>query len=134
MAKFNKNNQPDKNATVKFADPRMAYSSTKKEMVIAETNLTVNDIFNNEVLKRIAENHHKSVSSVILRWLNQRNIVVIPKTVRKERMIENFNIFDFTISDDEMQAIAALNTGNSPIYDDMDLPTVRFISSHRIHD
>ena len=93
-----------------------------------------NDIFNNEVLKRIAENHHKSVGSVILRWLNQRNIVVIPKTVRKERMIENFNIFDFTLSDDEMQAIAALNTGSSPIYDDMDLPTVRFISSHRIHD
>lgn len=93
-----------------------------------------NDIFNNEVLKRIAENHHKSVSSVILRWLNQRNIIVIPKTVRKERMIENFNIFDFTLSDDEMQAIAALNTGSSPIYDDMDLPTVRFISSHRIHD
>ena len=93
-----------------------------------------NDIFNNEVLKRIAENHHKSVISVILRWLNQRNIVVIPKTVRKERMIENFNIFDFTLSDDEMQAIAALNTGSSPIYDDMDLPTVRFISSHRIHD
>lgn len=48
MAKFNKNNQPDKNATVTFADPRMAYSSTKKEMVIAETNLTVNDIFNND--------------------------------------------------------------------------------------
>ena len=93
-----------------------------------------NDIFNNEVLKRIAENHHKSVSSVILRWLNQRNIVVIPKTVRKERMIENFNIFDFTLSDDEMQAIAALNTGSSPIYDDMDLPNVRFISSHRSHD
>ena len=93
-----------------------------------------NDIFNNEVLKLIAENHHKSVGSVILRWLNQRNIVVIPKTVRKERMIENFNIFDFTLSDDEMQAIAALNTGSSPIYDDMDLPTVRFISSHRIHD
>ena len=93
-----------------------------------------NDIFNNEVLKLIAENHHKSVGSVILRWLNQRNIVVIPKTVRKERMIENFNIFDFTLSDDEMQAIAALNTGSSPIYDDMDVPNVRFISSHRIHD
>ena len=93
-----------------------------------------NDIFNNEVLKLIAENHHKSVGSVILRWLNQRNIVVIPKTVRKERMIENFNIFDFTLSDDEMQAIAALNTGSSPIYDDTDLPSVRFISSHRIHD
>ena len=93
-----------------------------------------NDIFNNKVLKDIADAHGKSVGSVILRWLNQRNIVVIPKSVHKERMLENFNIFDFTLTDNEMQAIAALDTGKSPIYDDMDLPTVKFISSHRIHD
>ena len=93
-----------------------------------------NDIFNNKVLKDIADAHGKSVGSVILRWLNQRNIVVIPKSVHKDRMIENFNIFDFTLTDGQMQAIAALDTGKSPIYDDMDLPTVKFISSHRIHD
>lgn len=93
-----------------------------------------NDIFNNKVLKDIADAHGKSVGSVILRWINQRNIVVIPKSVHKERMLENFNIFDFTLTDNEMQAIAALDTGKSPIYDDMDLPTVKFISSHRIHD
>lgn len=82
----------------------------------------------------IAERHGKGVGAVILRWLNQRNVVVIPKTVHKERMIENLNILDFTLSDEEMAAIALLETGKSPIYDDMDLPTVRGIGLHTIHD
>ena len=93
-----------------------------------------NDIFNHPVLKEIASRHGKSVGAVILRWLNQRNIVVIPKSVRVERMIENFNILDFTLSGEEMTAIAALETGKSPIYDDMDLPTVKGIGLHKIHD
>lgn len=71
---------------------------------------------------------------MILRWMNQRNIVVIPKSVHKERMIENFNILDFTLSDEEMAAIALLETGKSPIYDDMDLPTVKGIGLHKIHE
>lgn len=93
-----------------------------------------NDIFCHLVLKAIAERHGKGVGAVILRWLNQRNIVVIPKSVHKERMIENFNILDFTLSNEEMSAIAALETGQSPIYDDMDLPTVKGIGLHKIHD
>ena len=93
-----------------------------------------NDIINHPVLKEIASRHGKSVGAVILRWLNQRNIVVIPKSVRVERMIENFNILDFTLSGEEMTAIAALETGKSPIYDDMDLPTVKGIGLHKIHD
>lgn len=93
-----------------------------------------NDIFNHPVLKEIAVRHGKSVGAVVLRWLNQRNIVVIPKTVRKERMIENLNIFDFILTDEEMKAIAGLDTRKSPIYDDMDLPTVRAIGTHKIHD
>ena len=93
-----------------------------------------NDIFNHPVLKEIASRHGKSVGAVILRWLNQRNIVVIPKSVRVERMIENFNILDFTLSGEEITAIAALETGKSPIYDDMDLPTVKGIGLHKIHD
>lgn len=93
-----------------------------------------NDIFNHPVLKEIASRHGKSVSAVILRWLNQRNIVVIPKSVRVERMIENFNILDFTLSGEEMIAITALETGKSPIYDDMDLQTVKGIGLHKIHD
>lgn len=85
-------------------------------------------------MKAIAEQHDKGVGPVILRWLNQRNIVVIPKSVHKERMIENFNILDFTLSKEEMDAIALLETGKSPIYDDMDLLTVKGIGLHKIHE
>ena len=93
-----------------------------------------NDIFNHPVLKEIASRHGKSVGAVILRWLNQRNIVVIPNSVRVERMVENFNILDFTLAGEEMTAIAALETGKSPIYDDMDLQIVKGIGLHKIHD
>ena len=93
-----------------------------------------NDIWNNPVLKSIAEKYGRTVGQVVLRWLNQRNVVVIPKTVRKERMIENLSILDFTLTAQDMAAIATLDTGRSPIYDDMDLPTVKGIGLHRIHD
>ena len=93
-----------------------------------------NDIWNNSTLKAIAEKHGRTVGQVVLRWLNQRNVVVIPKTVHKERMIENFSIFNFTLTGQEMQAITRLDTGKSPIYDDMDLPTVKGIGLHKIHD
>ncbi len=93
-----------------------------------------NDIFNNPVLKAIAERHGKTVGNVILRWLNQRGVVVIPKSVHKERMIENLNIFDFVLTVEEMNTIAELDTGKSPIYDDMDLPTVKEIGTYKIHD
>ncbi len=93
-----------------------------------------NDIWNNSVLKAIAEKHRRTVGQIVLRWLNQRNVVVIPKTVHKERMAENLAIFDFTLTDGEMQAIAGLDTGKSPIYDDMDLETVKGIGLHKIHD
>ena len=92
-----------------------------------------NDIFHHPLLASVAARHGKSVGQVVLRWLNQRGIVVIPKTVRRERMAENIGIFDFTLSAGEMQAIAALDTGRSPIYDDTDLPTVRGIGTYKIH-
>lgn len=92
------------------------------------------DIFNNPVIKAIADRHNKTAGNVILRWLNQRGVVVIPKSVRKERMVENLDIFDFTLTDEEMQAMATLDEGRSPIYDDMDLATTRYIGTHRIHD
>ena len=93
-----------------------------------------NDIFNHPVLKKIEENHDKTVANVILRWLNQRNVVVIPKSTKKSRMIENFNSFDFTLTDNEMDLIAQLDTGKSPIYDDQDLAVTKFIGLHKIHD
>ncbi len=93
-----------------------------------------NDIFRHPVLTAIAAAHGVTVARVVLRWLNQRGVVVIPKTVRPERMAENLDLFSFTLTDDEMQAIARLDTGRSPIYDDQDLPTVRAIGTHKIHD
>ena len=92
-----------------------------------------NGIWEHPVLKAIAAEHGKTVGNVILRWLNQRGVVVIPNSVRKERMQENLASFDFTLTDKEMQAIAGLDTGKSPIYDDMDLATTHYIGTLKIH-
>ncbi|KLU54399.1 2,5-diketo-D-gluconic acid reductase [Paenibacillus sp. VT-400] len=72
-----------------------------------------NNLFSNEVLVSIAEKHNKSVAQVVLRWLVQRDVVVIPKSVRKERLIENFDIFDFVLSPEEIATISTLNTKES---------------------
>lgn len=86
------------------------------------------DIFKNEVLLKIAKNHNKSVAQVILRWLTQRGIVSIPKSAKKSRMIENFNIFDFKLSTEEMEAIKVLDTKASIFHDHRDPETVKFMS------
>ena len=91
------------------------------------------DIFNNPTVKAIADRHGKTAAQVMLRWLNQRGVVVIPKSVSKARMAENLDIFDFTLDDGEMRRMAVLDTGKSPIYDDMDLPTVRKIGTYKIY-
>lgn len=93
-----------------------------------------NDIFHNPMLAGIAKAHGKTVAQVILRWLNQLNIAVIPKSVRRERMLENLSIFDFELSDREMTTIARLGTHIDPIYDEQDLDTARFIGTYKIHD
>jgi diketogulonate reductase-like aldo/keto reductase len=72
-----------------------------------------NNIFHNEVLVAIAEKYNKSVAQVILRWLTQRGVVVIPKSVRKERIIENFHIFDFKLSQEDMKRIATIDKKQS---------------------
>ncbi len=90
-------------------------------------------IFNNPTVKAIAGRHGKTTAQVMLRWLNQRGVVVIPKSVSKARMAENLDIFDFTLDDEDMRRMAVLDTGKSPIYDDQDLPTVRGIGLHKIH-
>ncbi|MGN7938232.1 aldo/keto reductase [Virgibacillus sp. 6R] len=72
-----------------------------------------NNMFGNEVLTAIAEKYNKSVAQVVLRWLIQREVVVIPKSVRKERIVENFDIFDFELSPDDIEQIASLDTGES---------------------
>jgi 2,5-diketo-D-gluconate reductase A len=86
-----------------------------------------NDIFQNEVLCSLAGKHRKSVAQVILRWLVQRDVVVIPKSVRKERIEENFDIFDFALSAEDMADIAALETGASLFFDHRDPAMVKFL-------
>ena len=69
------------------------------------------DIFNNPILSEIGEKYGKSVAQVILRWLIQRDIVVFPKSTKESRMIENSDIFDFELSDEDMEKIKTLETG-----------------------
>jgi len=92
-----------------------------------------NNIFHNEVLSGIGAKYNKSVAQVVLRWLTQRGIVAIPKSVRKERMAENFNIFDFELSAEDMQAIAALDTSASLFFDHRDPERVKWISERKLN-
>jgi diketogulonate reductase-like aldo/keto reductase len=71
------------------------------------------NLFGNEVLTSIASKHNKSVAQVVLRWLVQHEVVVIPKSVKKERIVENFNIFDFELSADDIEQISTLDTQES---------------------
>lgn len=91
-----------------------------------------NNIFQNELLLSIAEKYQKTVAQVILRWLLQRGIVAIPKTVRKERMIENISIFDFELSKEDMEAIATLDTKKSCFFDHRDPEIVKWLSSRKL--
>lgn len=88
-----------------------------------------NDLFHNEVLLAIAEEHHKSVAQVVLRWLIQRGVVVIPKSVHKDRIIENFNVFDFELNAQDMESIAVLETGKSLFLDHRTPETVEWMCS-----
>jgi len=91
-----------------------------------------NDIFKNELLGFIGKKYNKSIAQVILRWLTQRGVIVIPKSVRKERMAENFNIFDFELSDEEMQTIATLDTNQSLFFDHRDPNMVKWLSERKL--
>lgn len=86
-----------------------------------------NGIFTNETLTKIGQKYGKSVGQVILRWLVQRGIVPLAKTVRKERMLENINIFDFELSDEDMKVIASLNKDTSSFFSHYDPETVEMI-------
>ena len=79
-----------------------------------------NGIFNNEVLKAIGEKYGKTTGQVILRWLIQRGIIVIPKSVHVERQKENLDVFDFELSDDDMKKISELDTNTSQFFDHHD--------------
>ena len=100
----------------------------------APFNEGLHDFFKNPILTEIGNKYGKTAAQIALRWNIQRGVVVIPKSVRIDRIRENFNIFDFRLTDAEMAAIAALDEKKSPIYDDMDLATVRAIGTYKIHE
>ena len=91
------------------------------------------DIFNHKTLAGIAGRHGKTTAQVILRWHLQRGIPTIPKTVHPERMEENLDVFDFALTDKEMERIAAMDIGHSEIIDHHCFCTARQLNSVKIH-
>jgi 2,5-diketo-D-gluconate reductase A len=90
----------------------------------------MNDIFKNAVLSAIGAKYNKTIAQVILRWLTQRGVVAIPKSGRKERIIENFNIFDFRLSDEDIRSIQTLDTKQSMYFNHRDPAIVKWMSEY----
>ncbi len=88
-----------------------------------------NDFFTNGILTGIGRKYGKSVAQITLRWMIQRDVIVIPKSVRKERIQENFDVFDFELSPEDMQAIQALDTNQSSFFSHRDPETVKWFGS-----
>lgn len=91
-----------------------------------------NGLFSNDLLQSIADKHGKSIAQVVLRWLNQRGIVAIPKSVRKERMTENFAIFDFELDQDDLGSIATLDQKESSFFDHRDPEKVKWLGTRKL--
>jgi 2,5-diketo-D-gluconate reductase A len=91
-----------------------------------------NHVFENPTLRAVATRHQKSVAQVILRWLSQRGIVVLSKSVRKERMVENLDVRDFELSPDDLAAIATLDTGTSSFFDHRDPEKVKWLGTRTL--
>ena len=93
-----------------------------------------NNLFTNDILRGVALKHDKSVAQIVLRWLTQRGVVAIPKSVRKERMAENLNIFDFELDAADNKAIATLDQKTSSFFDHRDPEKVKWLGTRRLPD
>lgn len=91
-----------------------------------------NGLFQNEVLAAVGKKYGKSIAQVVLRWLIQREIVAIPKSVRKERMAENFDVFDFELDADDLAAIATLDQKSSSFFDHRDPAMVKWLGTRKL--
>lgn len=91
-----------------------------------------NNIFHNELLASIAAKYSKSIAQIILRWLTQRGVIAIPKSVRKERMMENIDIFDFKLSTEDMETIQSLDTNASSFFDHRDPKMVKWLGERKL--
>lgn len=90
-----------------------------------------NNLFSNETLTKTGNSHGKSVAQIALRWLIQRGVIIIPKSVHIERMEQNLDIFNFELTDEEMAEIATLDTGKSLFFDHHDAETTKLFMSWR---
>lgn len=91
-----------------------------------------NDLFTNELIASIGKKYNKSIAQVVLRWLTQRGIVAIPKSVRRERMEENFNIFGFQLSNEDMVAIETLDQKVSAFFDHRHPAIIKWLASRKL--
>lgn len=91
-----------------------------------------NNIFQNELPLSIAAKYQKSVAQVILRWLSQRGIVALSKSVRKERMMENISVLDFELSAEDMTVITTLDTKTSSFFDHRDPERVKWLGARKL--
>lgn len=91
-----------------------------------------NDLFKNELLASIGKKYNKSIAQVVLRWLIQRGVAVIPKSVRKERIEENFNVFDFELSADDMSVIQTLDTKETLFFSHRDPAMVKWLGTSEL--
>jgi 2,5-diketo-D-gluconate reductase A len=91
-----------------------------------------NNLFSDPTLSEIGAAHGKSVAQVVLRWLTQRGVVVIPKSVRADRIAENIDVFDFQLTDDEMTRIATMDTGGSLFLDHRDPAVASQLGTYRL--
>jgi len=93
-----------------------------------------NNLFHNELLASIGKKYDKTIAQVVIRWLTQRGVVAIPKSVRKERIQENFNSLDFELSNDDMEAIKTLDTNASLFFDHRDPAMVKWLGERKLND
>jgi 2,5-diketo-D-gluconate reductase A len=93
-----------------------------------------NDLFKNGLLQSIGDKYNKSIAQVVLRWLTQRGVVAIPKSVRKERMVENLNSLDFELSAEDMEAIKTLDTNASSFFDHRDPAMVKWLGERKLNN
>lgn len=92
-----------------------------------------NNLFQNEVLKEIGDKYNKSIAQVVLRWLIERDIVVLAKSVNPERMAQNIDVFDFNLTDEDKRKIATLEQSNSQFFSHADPEMIKFLSSRQLN-
>jgi diketogulonate reductase-like aldo/keto reductase len=92
-----------------------------------------NNLFHNELLASIGKKYNKTIAQVVIRWLTQRGVIAIPKSTHKERMEENFNIFDFELSSEDLEAIKTLDSIKSAFFDHRDPAMVKWLGERKLN-